>query len=275
MKWVVERPQKLVSFLQSNLGQYSGKFIRKLLEANLCRINGRIERFGSKMLFGGELVQFEKNWDRAKPKREEIRIVYENPSFCIINKDAGIECSSKNFDLHLVHRLDRQTSGLLILAKTPAVKEKFTQLFRERKIKKKYLALVDGYPSQEGIEKSRLVKKGAFHGQTIWGSHPNRGWEAETQWKLLASGKNASLLQCEPITGRTHQIRVHMAEMGHPILIDAQYAKRYRSSLVSRRPLLHAFQLQFEYEGNQIDVKTPLSEDFARALLWCGIDFVA
>ncbi|MBI3900931.1 MAG: RNA pseudouridine synthase, partial [Chlamydiia bacterium] len=88
--------------------------------------------------------------------------------------------------------------------------------------------------------------------------------EAITKWECKQVGKEASLFQCEPMTGRTHQIRVHLAEMGHPILVDRQYAKRFRSNFLSRRPLLHAQKI----ETSHFSVEAPLPEDFQEALSW-------
>lgn len=277
MKRPVLKKQKLVAFLQGSLEGYSGKFLRKVLEANLCRINGRIERFGSALVRPGDVVQLAPNWTSILTPKWTFDILYEDDSLKIINKPSGWVCDPKNAlttfgpNQFLVHRLDKETTGALILAKSPEVRDQLMQLFEKREISKKYLALVDGIPKMEaGRRHSLLCKKGSYEGQTIWGSG-ERGLSAKTYWKKIVEGKNASLLLCEPLTGRTHQIRVHMAEMGHPILVDRQYAKTFRCQLFVRRVMLHAYQLNFSFQGKQIHAKAPLFFDMRDLLLEVGV----
>src|SRR5579872_4653997 len=264
-KWLVPAPQKLISFLQFQVGrEASGKSLRKALDANLCRVNGRIERFGSTFLERGDVVQLAPSWrSLLSPNLTGFETVYEDEFFKIVNKPAGWVCEPnqalrafgpKHF---LVHRLDKDTTGLLIVAKTIDAKERLIELFEKRKIAKSYFAVVDGIPKEEeGTKKSLLAKKGSFQGQTIWGSGQN-GLTAVTHWKRVWRGNQAALLLCSPETGRTHQIRVHLAEMGHPILVDRQYAPSFRCPLFIQRPLLHAARLQFvhPFTENPLDAR--------------------
>lgn len=279
MKWLVPREQKLVSFLQGHLGEYSGKFLRKLLEANLCRINGRVERFGSRVVSHGDAVELASNWKTVlAPKKTSFDVFFENDFFKVVSKPAGWICDEKNTlktfgpSHYLVHRLDKDTTGLLIVAKSPSARDELMDLFEKREIHKTYLAVVDGVPKEEGGERcSFLAKKGSYQGQTIWGSS-HQGLTAVTHWKRLAVGKGASLVLCEPLTGRTHQIRVHMAEMGHPILVDRQYAQSYRCPLFIQRTLLHAYRLQFTFRGQKIDLTAPLLLDMRDVLRNIGVE---
>jgi len=278
VKWLVPSQQKLVSFLQGHLGDYSGKFLRKLLEANLCRINGRVERFGSRVVKGGDAVELAPSWKSLlTPKLTTFATFYEDEFLKIVGKPANWVCTDQEAlkafgpKHYLVHRLDKDTTGLLIVAKSPQARDQLMELFEKREVEKQYLALVDGIPTEEqGVRKSLFAKKGSFEGQTIWGSS-NQGLTAVTAWKTIARGRNAALILCEPETGRTHQIRVHMAEMGHPILVDRQYAKSFRCSLFFQRPLLHAHRLRFSFQGNAIDVTAPLPSDMNDALRSVGI----
>ncbi len=280
MRWQVSSSQKLVAFLQGQLGDYSGKFLRRLLEANLCRINGKVERFGSRVVLGGDAVELAPSWKSllAPQKTLAIETLYENDSLKIVSKPAGWVCtdaqalSSFGPNHYLVHRLDKDTTGLLILAKSIPDRDLLMGAFERREIKKTYLALVDGVPiEEEGTRSSLLAKRSSFDGQTIWGSS-SKGVSAITYWKKLAVGKKATLVQCEPVTGRTHQIRIHMAEMGHPILVDRQYAKSFSCPLFVQRPLLHAYRLRFSFQETQIDVTAPLFVDIREALRSVGID---
>ncbi len=279
MKWLVPQPQKLVSFLQGQLGDYSGKFLRRLLEANLCRINGKVERFGSRVVNGGDAVELSPSWKSIlTPKLSTLETLYEDAHLKIINKPAGWVCDPKTAlkafgpGQYLVHRLDKDTTGLLIIAKGAASRDLLMEMFERREIAKSYLAIVDGIPKEAGgVRQSLFVKKGSYEGQTIWGSG-QKGLTAITHWKRLAVGNNASLILCEPHTGRTHQIRVHMAEMGHPILVDRQYAKFFRSKIFAQRTLLHAHRLQFNFQGKAIDLTAPLLLDMRDILRDVAID---
>ncbi len=266
-RWKIDGTEKLVAFLQRKVGG-TGKGVRRMLEANGCRVNGRIERFGSSWVKSGDVVEFSSN----EKSTGHFEILFENEDLKIVNKPAGWICddahSKKTFGpaVFLTHRLDKDTTGALLLAKNPTACMGLEKLFADRVVEKEYLALVDAHPNREqGVQESFLTRKGSFQGQTIWGSG-TKGAQAITRWKVLATGTKASLILCQPLTGRTHQIRVHMAEMGHPILIDRQYADQFRSSLFAPRPLLHAQRLCFVFQGKSIDVTAPLPEDFQTAL---------
>lgn len=268
MKWQAAKEERLISFLQGALQNCSGKYLKKVLEANCCRINGHIERFGSRRLVRGDRIELSPQWQKIGTKLT-FDTLYEDASLKIINKPCGFVCDPKNVEkgLFLVHRLDKETTGALILAKTPKVRDELFLLFEKREVHKTYLAVVDGIPPLDGGEiSSSFVKKGSFQGQTIWGSGSG-GLTAITHWKKLAVGNKASLVSCEPITGRTHQIRVHMAEMGHPILVDRQYAKSNRCQVFATRVMLHASRLQF----GSIDVTAPLFLDMCHFLRDVGM----
>lgn len=274
MKWIVYRAGNLVGFLSSQLEGHSNKFLRRLLEANLCRVNGKVERFASRKVSKGDVIELAPSFQTLlHPKLYQFKTVFENDALKIVNKPAGFVCSPQETlkifgpQVSLVHRLDKDTTGLLILAKKKSVHDTLLQIFKERQIQKKYLALVDGCVRQkEGTRESLLIKKGSYHGQTIWGSSPNQGLKAITHFRRLKVGKESTLMECTPVTGRTHQIRVHMAEMGHPILIDPQYARSYRSNVFCQRTLLHAYQLDFVFDGEEIHAQVEVPEDM-RALL--------
>lgn len=275
MKRIVLAPQRLITFLQDITGyKYSGKYLRRILEANLCRVNGRIERFASSPLQKGVCVELAPSWkDLLSSEKQIFNILYEDEALRLVDKPSGWVCSEENCSrifgcgFELIHRLDKDTTGVLALAKGSQAKEKWISLFSEKAVKKDYYAVVDGIlREEEGVVENTLIRKGKFQGQTIWGSGKS-GLHAVTRWKVLARGKKASLLLCQPITGRTHQIRVHLSEMGHPILIDRQYAASFRCPLFVRRPLLHAFRLQL----GTVKAQAPLPQDFRRALLCLGL----
>jgi len=259
----VEKREQLAHFLQERLS-ISGKKVRKLLEQNCCKINGRIERFGSVWLEKGFVVEFV----LVEEVKQKWEILLDQPELQIVNKPVNWVCSPENCHktfgstFSLVHRLDKDTTGALLLAKSIVARDALMELFASRLVEKEYLAWVDGVVKQDhGVIENFLAKKGSFQGQTIWGQ-ASKGDLAITKWSVVKRGKNETLVCCKPLTGRTHQIRVHMAEMGHPILIDRQYSKTFRSSLFATRPLLHAHLLRFTFDGKIIDVTAKIPGDF-------------
>ncbi|HSX25701.1 MAG TPA: RluA family pseudouridine synthase [Chlamydiales bacterium] len=281
MKWLVSSPQKLAGFLQAQFdGTYSGKQLRRALEANLCRVNGAIERFASTALKRGDTVELAPSWKSIlTPNLSGFETLYEDEFLKIVDKPPNWVCNDasalRSFGPKhsLVHRLDKDTTGLLLLAKTPQVRDRLMELFEQREVTKTYLALVDGIPKKEaGRIESFFAKKGSFEGQTIWGSS-HAGLTAITDWEKVASGAQASLILCKPLTGRTHQLRVHLAEMGHPILIDRQYAKTFRCRHFIQRPMLHAHRLQFVHPFTQkeMDIMSAMPSDMQGALKELGL----
>jgi RluA family pseudouridine synthase len=283
LKWRQSRSARLIDAVKEQLdSSCSARFIKRALEANICRVNGRIERFGSKLLEKGDIVELAPNWDAFESKRNDsCSIIYEDGDLLAIDKSAGVVCTDAYFrkvlkqSLYLAHRLDKDTTGVLLFAKDPKIAEELQNCFEQRSVEKEYLALVDGIVEKEsGCIKSYLVKKGSFQGQTIWGSSPScQGLLAETCWERLACQKSASLLSCRPKTGRTHQIRIHLAEMGHPILIDRQYASQFRSKLFASRPLLHAHRLSLEWNHRSFSFEAPLAADFLHVLKNAAIPY--
>lgn len=274
MQYKVPFSQKLIPFLQEKVGSfYSGKSLRKALEANCCKVNGKVERFGSISVQKGDLVELVPGWEKriAKEKKNfSFEILFEDESTVWIDKPLGLICDPEECqrylkkDWKLIHRLDRETTGVLGFAKNEKAFLDWKTLFQEKRVKKSYLAFVDGTLHQnEGVIHTFLSKKGHFQGQTIWGSS-HEGQEAITFFEKVSQGKNSSLLLCRPVTGRTHQIRVHLKEMGHPILIDRQYASSFQSSYPASRVLLHALEL----ETASFKIKAKIPKDLEEAILW-------
>ncbi|MBS0616372.1 MAG: RluA family pseudouridine synthase [Verrucomicrobia bacterium] len=261
-----EGGMKLLYFLRDHCaGSTSVKALKRAIDGKKCRINGRIETFSTHPLNPGDIVEI----DLETPaKKTTLRILFEDDELCICEKPSGVTCTPENFSALLVHRLDKETSGVLILAKTESMRQKMTALFADKALYKAYVAIVDGRLTKEkGTITTRLAKKHTYQGQTIYGSAA-KGQLATTNWEVLKAGKKASLLLCEPQTGRTHQIRVHLKEMGHPILGDTQYAKKFTCPFEASRVLLHAYRVRFQHPttGEEVDVSNAPPEDFLLAL---------
>ncbi len=269
---------KLLSFLRLRCGtEFSTKAIKRAIDAKQCRLNGQIETISTKPLQAGDRVEITLS---SKAEESTLYILFEDEELLVVNKPPQIVCENRIINaklpqfkgkLSLIHRLDKETSGVLLIAKTEAFRLKMIALFRNKEVKKIYRAIVDGsIRTQEGRCESLLSKKNSVQGQVIWGSvSRGRGLEALSMWRRLKTTKNAAYVELEPITGRTHQLRVHMKEMGHPILGDVQYGGRtFHCSYAPTRNLLHASSIEFIHPTTESRVRfsAPLPKDFKEAL---------
>jgi RluA family pseudouridine synthase len=123
--------------------------------------------------------------------------------------------------LRFIHRLDAETTGILLLGKSPGAVTSYGRLFESRQMEKVYLAVVEGHPREKSWTCRLKLSPDAEPGRMK--AHPRHGKESETQFKLLRSGDKTSLVEARPLTGRTHQIRVHLTESGYPIVGDELY----------------------------------------------------
>lgn len=261
MRWTVLRQEKLIHFLSQRMEEsVSKRRIKQWLELGQCSVNGVTERFSSRQLKQGDVVSFRVPNKMQKHERKKTsRICFEDETLLIYDKPPGISVEDLEAQMgaSLVHRLDKDTSGLLIFAKTKATKEAMERAFRERLVEKMYLALVDGIPpADRGKCRDRLKKEG-----TMVKASP-QGLSAETDWVLRRKGKRASLIVCYPKTGRTHQVRVHLLGLRCPILGDYTYNRIWKSPLRPQRHLLHAAALSFRHPETQASIQ--LSRDLPR-----------
>lgn len=273
--WEVQKEDtglKLIDFLKKNLSDISLKKIKTSIDRSQCCINGQVVRFASTLVGYGDRVSFALSDVKPKPQRESDRILYEDKDFLIYNKPPGIssEDLEKLLQLKLVHRLDLETTGAIILATSQKAKDAMVEEFKQKSVEKSYFALVDGIPVKDhGVIDNYLGKIKTWQGQSLWGSVDKaHGLHAVTEWKLLKKGNKCSLLECRPLTGRTHQIRSHLASFGHPILGEGQYASNFKCPYKAPRCLLHAEGLKFIHPFLKRDtiVKAPLPKDFQEAL---------
>jgi 23S rRNA pseudouridine955/2504/2580 synthase/23S rRNA pseudouridine1911/1915/1917 synthase len=266
----------LLAFLKEECKEsLSANKIKKAIEAKSCTINGRVEFFSSYQVMKGDRVEFNPI-ETSKPSK--IAVPFQDDYFAVIDKPPGLVCQNEPVtaaigpiarNWHLVHRLDKDTSGLLLLAKNEKAEVAAKALFTDRDIGKMYLAIVDGrVKEKEGTIDNYLGKKGGYEGQTLYGGVSENGLRAITRFQTLAHGKGASLLLCDIKTGRTHQIRVHFSEKGHPLLGDHQYGRKFCCSFEPSRHLLHAWKLVFihPFTKKRIELKAQVPEDFKRAL---------
>lgn len=271
----------LVEFISKVLSEsISKKEIKRRIEDNCCSVNGVVERVASKKLAWKDRVEWEEKQKApiSKAQFESSRILYEDRDLLVYNKPSGVECDQEGIvrllKVHgrffLVHRLDKYTTGALVLAKTREAEQSLLTFFKEREVGKCYIALVDRVPKvKSGTIENYLGKVGGFQGQTNYGSvKAPFGKFAKTAWSVKNIYKNASLIVCYPETGRTHQIRVHLSELGHSILGDFQYGKKFVCKIKPPRMLLHAYSIEFKHpmEDKILKIKAPIPKDFQETI---------
>src|SRR5690606_10126971 len=178
----------------------------------------------------------------------------------------------------LVHRLDKDTSGILLVARTPGSAAFFSKRFSGRSAKKVYWALVMGVPDQhEGVIEAPLAKQPGSGGEKMH-VDMEEGQPARTLFRVIdRAGNRAAWVELEPLTGRTHQLRVHLAAIGHPIVGDGKYGGQdaFLTGSISRKMHLHARRLVIEHpSGKKLDVSAELPEHFAASMAQLGFDEV-
>lgn len=277
--WKVSQEESgttLLLFLKSKLPvEYSSRKLKQAIENNLCEVNSRTERFATFIVGVGDEIKFHDSLEPISQDGGE-RILYEDDDLLFYNKPSNMPSDSplllqqlqkRHKTCQLVHRLDRDTTGVLLFAKNESTYKALLDLFKKKAIDKTYLAIVDGeMKKQAGVISNYLGEKHRYEGQVLWGEVKS-GLQAITEWQVIKKGAQATLLCCYPKTGRTHQLRVHLSGLGHPILGDYQYGRHFRCNYRPPRYLLHAEALAFVHPttGKLCQVSAPLPEDFQKA----------
>ena len=177
----------------------------------------------------------------------------------------------------LVHRLDKDTSGVLLIARTPGSAAFFSKRFSGRTARKIYWAIITGVPDiADGLIDLPLAKQPGTGGEKMMVDKSGEGQPARTRYRVLdRAGNRACWVELQPLTGRTHQLRVHMAAIGHPIVGDGKYGgpDAFLSGSISRKMHLHARRLIIDHpDGDVIDVRAELPEHFANTMQSLGFD---
>lgn len=212
----------------------------------------------------------------------EPAILYEDELLVVINKPAGIivhpdgkhdypaltEWLEKKYrEFYLVHRIDRETSGVLVIAKTAEAFEFLKSQFQNREIKKTYRAFVYGpFKDERGvIDKPIGSSRGGVGPRSASLPHGTTR-DALTTYRVIANAADCAYVEVFPKTGRTHQIRVHFSSIQHPVVCDSLYASKRPSLLGFDRLALHALSLSFGHpDGREMTFEAPLPPDFLAA----------
>jgi len=272
-----------------------------LIEGGEVRVDGR-PRPKSFKLPEGALVSFPEPAPVTldlEPVEMDVPVAYEDEHLLVVDKPAGlvVHPAAGNLDgtlvnalLHhcagklsgiggvarpgIVHRIDKDTSGLIVVAKTDVAHEGLARQFAAHSIDRRYLAIVSGVPkSNQGTVDAPLARS-ATNRKKIAIVEGKRGKRAVTHWRRLNVLNDAALVECRLETGRTHQVRVHMASIGHPLLGDPVYSRsgktqaKLLNKLQFRRQALHAAELGFVYpvSDRPMQWKMPLPDDLEHFL---------
>ncbi len=265
---------RLDRFLFDEITSLSRMFLKYLILAGNCTVNGKIENRGYH-LKSGDVVEIEadiKDETEMVPENIPLDILFEDEELIVINKPAGILVhptkgvrrgtilnallfylnadeqgivkTGKLMRAGLVHRLDKQTSGLMVIAKNPRSHRILCSHFQRRLVEKKYLAVVEGIIAEDSGSINAPI--GRDSEERVWKITPE-GKTAESRFHVLKRFTDKTLLELEPVTGRTNQLRLHCTHIGHPIVGDDKYGGRE-----FQRLCLHAAYLSFWHpNGNE------------------------
>src|SRR2546430_6422383 len=282
--------------LISVLPELSRSRVQQLIRAGFVRLNGETTR-PRQLIRTGDQIELTKpplEKIETRPEAIPLEILFEDDDLIVINKPAGMtvhpgaghhEHTLVNALLHhcstltgiggkerpgIVHRLDKETSGCLVAAKNDIAHRELSKQFATRTVEKIYLALVAGkVRKQTGIIEQKIGRH-PVHRQRMSVSSP-RGRAARTEYRVLCSNEQASLLECRLYSGRTHQVRVHLHHLGHPVLGDKIYAPRFAKNFP--RQMLHALKLGFRQPrtGEWKNFEAPWPDEFKQAIALTGL----
>ncbi|MDO4223804.1 MAG: RluA family pseudouridine synthase [Acinetobacter sp.] len=262
--------QRIDNFLMMRLKGVPKSRIYRLIREGQVRVNKKRIKAEYRVQAGDQIrvapIRYQQKNEQDVPVSDKMaqgllsRIVYEDDGLIVINKPSGLAVhggSGVNFGLietlrtalqkpylELVHRIDRDTSGLLMIAKKRSTLKKLQDLLREHKIQKTYWALVKG----EVVLQQQLIDAPLLRYELANGERRVRvskeGKPSQTQWNVVQRFVGATLVEASPLSGRTHQIRVHGLSIGHPLLGDDKYGHQTPSNINAHRLCLHAKRLQ-------------------------------
>jgi 23S rRNA pseudouridine1911/1915/1917 synthase len=301
--------QRLDVLLASLLSDYTRTFLAGLIADGHVRVNGRPQKAGYRVKSGEDIsgtipkpvpIEF-------KPEPIPLNILYEDDHIVVVNKQPGLVVHPApghysgtlvNGLLHhcpdlggiggelrpgIVHRLDKDTSGTLVVAKNDAAHTGLSRQFKSRKVKKEYLALVHGHMKYPTGSIKLPIGRHPVDRKRMSTVSP-RGRTAETQWKTREEFEGFALLEVHLKTGRTHQIRVHCSALHHPIVGDKVYGPRKPEKIIAanrsqtdtilqilksvKRQMLHAWRLGFQHPhtGEAVSFDSPLPEDMGTVI---------
>lgn len=298
---------RLDRWFKRHLPQIGFAMISRWARTGQIRVDGK-RADPADRLSAGQVIRVPPGGDApakggAKPRRElseeeiakaEAMVITQDRAAIVLNKPPGLATQGgSGMKEHvdglldafahdgprprLVHRLDKDTSGVLLIARTPGSAAYFSKRFSGRTARKIYWAIITGVPDiADGLIELPLAKQPGTGGEKMMVDKSGEGQSARTRYRVLdRAGNRACWVELQPLTGRTHQLRVHMAAIGHPIVGDGKYGgpDAFLSGSISRKMHLHARRLIIDHpDGDLIDVRAELPEHFANTMASLGFD---
>lgn len=258
--------KRLDTFLFDKFSSLSKMYLRNVINNKNCEVNGYVANTGTRIK-RNDFIEITVDIEREtamQPQKMPLEIVYEDAHILIVNKPSGLlvhpthrekngtllnglafylnQNSTKTIRPGLVHRLDRQTSGLIVITKTQKALSILTNHFKRKLVEKRYYALVEGVVKENEGKIDAPI--GRYAEEKYWDVKEN-GKNSETRFWVKERFSDKTLLELEPVTGRTNQLRIHTAHIGHPIIGDVKYGGREFSRLC-----LQAFKLAFNHPNS-------------------------
>jgi 23S rRNA pseudouridine1911/1915/1917 synthase len=295
-----DKPERLDKYLARHFPLYSRSFFAHIISKELVQINGKQINKAGALVKPHDVITVTFPQGQPTPSVDYthydfgVNVIYMHNHFLVINKPAGLMVHKPTHPTHqptlvdwivqshkeiacvgsvdrpgIIHRLDKDTSGLLLIARTQYAHTAFGQMFKDRSIQKTYRAIVHGHPPVTGTidmplgrhPVKRITMTTFTHEQQAL--KPRAIRNALTHYKVLQYFDNYSLVELKPVTGRTHQLRVHMAAIGHPLVGDAVYGS---PSHLIKRHALHAYSMSFTFDGSPHSFTQEVPADFQELL---------
>ena len=279
---VEDENTSLLEFMFAHLGGYTKTKVKSMLKHRQFAVNGVPTTQFDAVLRRGDTVSINHDQSFKVFSHPRVRLVYEDEHILVINKGYGVlsmgtdrikegtaysimreyvKYSDPRAKVFIVHRLDRDTSGLMLIAKTMEAKDALQHNWNNMVLERKYVAVVEGVmENDEGTVKSYLAENSKF--EVFSTDDPAKGQLAITRYKTLKRANGYSLVELQLDTGRKNQIRVHMSDLHHPIVGDRKYGAEHSPI---NRLALHAFTLRFVHPitKQQMSFETPIPQRFA------------
>ncbi|HET7282677.1 MAG TPA: RluA family pseudouridine synthase [Sphingomicrobium sp.] len=299
---------RLDRWFKRNMPEVSFNLVSRWSRTGQLRLAGQRAAPGDRVEVGQEILvpsvesapsrtaRPQRQREPLMPEEEQLvrdMVIYEDPAAFVLNKPPGLATQGgtkthQHLDRlldgladdrgrpKLVHRLDKDTSGALLVARSARSAGHFAKAFSGRTARKVYWAIVIGVPDGgEGVIDAPLAKQPGTGGEKMHVDRDN-GLPARTRWRVIdRAGNRAAWVELQPLTGRTHQLRAHMASIGHPIVGDAKYggAEAFLTGGISRKLHLHARRIRIDAPGGgKIDVTAELPPHIAESLATLGFD---
>ena len=293
--------ERLDKFLSDRFPAASRGALQRLIDQGHIRVNGKTVKPTHSPRAGDKIEVYwpEPKSAEAQPEEMPLDILFEDKSLLVLNKPAGLvvhpaagheEHTLVNALLHhckgslsgiggvarpgIVHRLDKETSGCLVVAKNDETHLALSKQFAGRKVEKIYHAIVCGEPARDSGEIRAAIARHPSHRKRMAATDDSSGRAAHTSWHVLERLNAATFVEAQIHTGRTHQIRVHFQFIGHPLVGDETYGAKQNKKFVEAtscrapRVMLHARELSFVHPGTEEEMsfESPLPKDFREIL---------